>query len=112
MKLCYSAGFANTIFAAVLVVISSAAWAASYQIISKNSAFSVKALQIKVGDTVSFKNEDPYLHNIFSLSDAKPFDLGSYPQGQARVIVFDKSGTVEVECSIHSNEKMTITVKT
>lgn len=111
MKLCNRAGFAITVLAAILGVISSAAWAAPYQIISKNSAFSVKALQIKVGDTVSFKNEDPYLHNIFSLSDAKSFDLGSYPQGQARVVVFDKPGTVEVECAIHAKEEMTITVK-
>lgn len=95
-----------------LLAISGAAWAASYQIVSKNSAFSVKTLLIKVGDTVSFKNGDPYNHNIFSLSDAKSFDLGSYPQGQSRTVVFDKPGTVEVECSIHPDEKMTITVKT
>ena len=94
-----------------LLAISSAAWAASYEVVSKNKMFSVKALQIKIGDSVSFKNGDPYNHNIFSLSDAKSFDLGSYPQGQSRTVVFDKLGTVEVECSIHPDEKMTITAK-
>lgn len=102
----------TVVAATSLLAISGAAWAASYQIVSKNSAFSVKTLLIKVGDTVSFKNGDPYNHNIFSLSDAKSFDLGSYPQGQSRTVAFDKPGTVEVECSIHPDEKMTITVKT
>ena len=59
---------------------------------------------------VSFKNEDPFFHNVFSLSDAKTFDLGSYPKGQSKSVTFDKPGTVEVECSIHPEMKMLIEV--
>ena len=43
--------FSVTAVAATLLVISSAAWAAEFQVVSKNSAFSVKTLMIKVGDT-------------------------------------------------------------
>lgn len=68
-------------------------------------------LRIKVGSTVEFKNLDPYFHNVFSLSDAKLFDLGSYPQGESRSVTFDKAGSVEVECAIHPAMKMTIEVK-
>jgi len=68
-------------------------------------------LKIKVGPTIQFKNLDPYFHNVFSLSDTKLFDLGSYPQGQSRSVTFDKPGTVEVECAIHPLMKMTVEVK-
>jgi plastocyanin len=71
----------------------------------------VETLKIRVGDVVWFKNMDPYFHNVFSLSDAKLFDLGSYPQGQARSVTFDKAGKVEVECAIHPQMKLTVEVK-
>jgi len=63
-----------------------------------------------VGDSINFRNEDPYFHNVFSLSDAKTFDLGSYPQGQSKKVTFDKPGTVEVECAIHPNMKLVVEV--
>lgn len=69
-----------------------------------------KALRVNVGDSVSFRNDDPFFHNVFSASKAKEFDLGSYPQGQARKVVFDQEGTVEVECAIHPDMKLRIDV--
>jgi plastocyanin len=76
----------------------------------KNKAFSVKSLKAKVGDTVVFKNEDPFFHNIFSLSEAHTFDLGSFPQGQTRKLVLSKEGKIEVECAIHPDMKLVIDV--
>ena len=70
----------------------------------------VKALKLKVGDTVSFRNDDPFFHNVFSASPAKSFDLGSYPQGQSRKVTFDKEGSVEVECAIHPEMKLKVDV--
>jgi plastocyanin len=70
----------------------------------------VKSLKVKVGDTVSFKNDDPFFHNVFSASPAKSFDLGSYPQGQSRKVTFDKEGSVEVECAIHPDMKLKVEV--
>ena len=43
-------------------------------------------------------------HNVFSISDAKPFDLGLYkgnPTEKAQT--FDHRGKVDVYCSIHAN---------
>jgi len=71
----------------------------------------VAALKVKVGDVILFKNLDPYFHNVFSLSDTKLFDLGSFPQGQSRSVTFDKAGKVEVECAIHPQMKLTVEVK-
>ncbi len=77
----------------------------------QNKRFTVKHLKIKVGDTVQFINEDPFFHNVFSLSDAKTFDLGSYPKGQSKSVTFDKAGRVEVECAIHPTMRMVIDVE-
>jgi plastocyanin len=87
------------------------AHAADFEVQQKNKQFSQKALTVKVGDSVSFRNEDPFVHNIFSLSDTKTFDLGTYPQGQAKKVVFDKPGTVEIECAIHPDMKLVVEVK-
>ncbi len=71
----------------------------------------VEAVTINVGDTLRFKNDDPFFHNIFSLSDLKTFDLGSFPQGQSKTVTFDKAGMAEVECAIHPEMYIEVTVK-
>lgn len=59
-------------------------------------------LPIIVGTTVDFPNSDPLFHNVFSLSEAKEFDLGKYPRGERRSVTFDHTGVVSVYCEIHS----------
>lgn len=91
--------------------IASAVQAADFEVAQKDKKFSQKSLTLKVGDSVNFKNEDPFVHNVFSLSDIKTFDLGSYPQGQSKKVTFDKPGTVEIECAIHPDMKLVVEVK-
>ncbi len=91
--------------------LTSFVYAAEMEVQQKNKQFTVKSLKVKVGDSVNFKNEDPFFHNIFSLSAPKTFDLGSYPQGQSKKVTFDKPGVVEVECAIHPEMKMTVEVQ-
>lgn len=85
--------------------------AGNYVVGQKNKAFTVKHLVVKAGDTVDFTNADPFFHNVFSLSDAKTFDLGSYPKGQSKSVTFDQAGQVEVECAIHPTMHMVIEVE-
>jgi plastocyanin len=92
------------------IFLAGAAHASDQVVLQKNNEFSVQKLKVKRGDTVEFRNDDPHFHNVFSLSDVKSFDLGSYPQGQSRKVTFDKEGTVEVECAIHPHMKLTIEV--
>jgi plastocyanin len=92
------------------------ATAENYVVDQKNKTFlyngaKAEILKVKVGDVVEFRNLDPYFHNVFSLSDAMLFDLGSYPAGQSKSVTFDKPGKVEVECAIHPLMKMTVEVK-
>lgn len=77
----------------------------------KDKDFTISELVIEQGDAVRFENQDPFFHNVFSLSDAALFDLGSFPQGEHRDVTFDEKGTVEVECAIHPNMRMVIEVE-
>lgn len=65
---------------------------------------------IPVGSTVDFPNDDPFYHNVFSLSKAKAFNLGRYPKGTSRSVKFDKPGIVKVFCDIHSHMSATVYV--
>lgn len=70
----------------------------------KDATFSPHVLPILVGTTVRWPNQDEIAHNAFSISDAKQFDLGLYKKGeQAPPQTFDKSGRVDVFCSIHKD---------
>ena len=102
---------AVAVLSAMLATPYGTAIAAESVVSQKGKAFSIKKLKIKVGDSIKFVNDDPFSHNIFSLSPTKSFDLGSYPQGGAKTVVFDKAGTVEVECAIHPDMTLVIEVE-
>jgi hypothetical protein len=63
-----------------------------------------------VGSAVSFPNMDAIFHNVFSLSKPKLFDLGNYPKGQTRTVVFPVAGIVYVYCHLHPNMAASIVV--
>jgi plastocyanin len=69
----------------------------------RNEAFVPHVLAIVAGTTVDFPNNDSTYHNVFSLSSAKPFDLGRYAAGRSKAVRFDRPGIVRVFCDIHSH---------
>jgi len=74
------------------------------RVAQQGAMFSPHVLPITVGTTVEWPNDDDIYHNVFSMSDAKQFDLGLYkgnPPGKR--VTFDKPGRVDVFCSIHEN---------
>mgnify|MGYP000916880013 CR=1 FL=1 len=60
-------------------------------------------LVVVAGQSVAFPNDDRMPHNVFSVSPARPFDLGHYRQGESRTVLFDRPGIVDVFCNIHDN---------
>ena len=98
-------------FAVSALLTSVCSYAAEVEVGQKNKEFTQSSVTISVGDSVKFTNNDDFFHNVFSLSDAKFFDLGSYPKGESKSVTFDQAGTVEVECAIHPNMKMVVEVK-
>ena len=71
------------------------------RLLQQDTAFHPPVLVIPVGTAVEFPNRDPFFHNVFSYSATKRFDLGRYPRGESRTVVFDKAGIVKVYCEIH-----------
>ncbi|HVS50994.1 MAG TPA: carboxypeptidase regulatory-like domain-containing protein [Opitutaceae bacterium] len=68
----------------------------------RDANFDPHVLPVAVGTTVRWPNEDDIFHNVFSMSDAKPFDLGYYKKEKTPEILFDRVGQVDVFCAIHS----------
>jgi plastocyanin len=75
-----------------------------------NRRFMPETVVIQAGSKVSFPNNDPIFHNVFSLSGPKTFDLGNYPKGDTRMVMFPEPGIVYVNCHLHPNMTATIVV--
>ncbi len=77
----------------------------------RGASFSPHILPVLVGTTVEWPNFDDIFHNVFSMSESKPFDLDLYkgnpPEKRVR---FDKPGRVDVFCSIHSQMSCVVLV--
>ena len=80
------------------------------QISQEKRQFAPEIVAVTVGSTVAFPNEDPILHNVFSLSKIKQFDLGYYPVGRSRSVTFEKPGIVEVYCHLHRDMSAAVVV--
>ena len=67
----------------------------------KDANFEPHVLPVVVGSTVRWPNEDDIFHNVFSMSDAKEFDLGYYKKDRVPEVQFERAGRVDVFCAIH-----------
>ena len=85
--------------------------AADHEITQQDRHFSQTEITIKVGDTISFKNDDEVTHNVFSVTPGMEFDLHRQAPGASSTIPFNKVGDVEVDCSIHPRMKLLVHVR-
>ncbi len=74
-----------------------------------NSTFSPATLTVKVGDTVTWTNQDSMGHS--ATADDNSFDTGVLDQGKSGTVTFSKAGTYTYHCKIHSSMHGTITVQ-
>lgn len=72
-----------------------------FTLVQKNRTFTPHLLVIPVGSVVSFPNQDPFFHNVFSLFNGRRFDLGLYEAGSSRQIDFSRVGVSYIFCNIH-----------
>lgn len=68
----------------------------------KDANFDPHVLPVAVGTKVRWPNEDDIFHNVFSMSDPAPFDLGYYKKDRVPEVTFDQVGRVDVHCAIHT----------
>jgi plastocyanin len=93
------------------VAVAGIAFAADFTVVQKNQEFSVRELQVRVGDRVTFVNGDTVTHNVYSETKEMEFEIELQPPGRSDTITFARPGTVEVRCAIHSAMKLRVDVK-
>jgi plastocyanin len=79
----------------------------------KNAIFSPHVLPVVKGTTIEWPNNDEIFHNVFSMSEGNPFNLGLYKDptnGAWPSVTFTNSGRVDVFCTIHSKMSCVILV--
>jgi plastocyanin len=64
-------------------------------------AFQPGVTVVPVGSSIRFPNQDPILHNVFSVSGRNSFDLGLVGSGQGKSATFPEAGIVRVFCNVH-----------
>jgi plastocyanin len=84
--------------------------AAEVSVAQQDRKFVPDLVAVTAGQTVAFPNGDPLLHNVYSPTADRTFDLGSYPRGEVRTRGFPKPGVIEVFCNIHPEMSATIVV--
>jgi plastocyanin len=75
-----------------------------------NFAFAPQAIEVEVGQEITWTNEDSAPHTVTATSGAE-FDSGTMEQGATYSWKATKAGTVEYFCAIHPSMTGTITVK-
>jgi plastocyanin len=78
----------------------------------RNQTFVPHVVAVAAGTTVDFPNQDTVLHNVFSASPAKKFDVGMYGGGETRSVTFDTPGVVRIGCNVHPKMEAFVVVHT
>jgi len=82
-----------------------------HTIVQNGRAFHPGEVTIAHGDTLSFANQDEFIHQIYVKSDAMTFDSDEQPPGQTVQLKFPTAGTFEVHCHIHPKMALVVHVK-
>jgi len=93
------------------LIISSALFGANYVVDQKGKTFIPHAIDVEVGDTITFKNSDPFAHNAYTDDEDNEFDIGMQSPGQDIIVNIKAAGKFNVECAIHPNMLLEVTVE-
>ncbi|HLA77435.1 MAG TPA: hypothetical protein VJU18_07645 [Vicinamibacteria bacterium] len=77
----------------------------------KGKEFRPRVVVVPVGGTVEFPNDDPILHNAFSVSGENRFDLDLYRRPKTGARTFHHPGIVRVYCNIHPQMSAVVVVR-
>jgi amicyanin len=79
------------------------------QVVMTNRSYDPKDVTIKVGDTVTWINQDAPKHDV--VADNGEFKSDLFDKGQSYSFTFDKAGTYPYHCSIHPGMEGLVIVK-
>ena len=77
-------------------------------VVQKGRAFRPAEVSIARGETVTFTNDDSYIHQVYVTG---LFDSAEKAPGENLNETFPSAGTFQVRCHIHPTMKMTVRVR-
>lgn len=97
----------------VLLLLPVAAFAAdeAHTVVQKNRAFRPAEVSINRGESLTFTNNDEFIHQIYVQSPSFSFDSDEKNPGQNITESFTAAGTFEVRCHIHPKMKLVVRVR-
>lgn len=79
-------------------------------IVQHGIAFKPARATVKAGGQITFRNEDPFGHNVYSPSKGGIFDIGLQAPESETAVAFKEAGEYVIQCRIHPKMKATISV--
>ena len=107
-KSAYAGGMTRTLLLAVLSLALAAPAFAATVVVQKGRAFRPAEITINRGETVTFTNDDSYIHQVYVEG---LFDSSEKAPGENLNEIFPGAGTFQVRCHIHPTMKMTVKVR-
>ena len=99
-------------FAVVLLVpLAAMAADAAHTIEQKGRQFHPGEVTINRGESLTFTNDDEFIHQIYVAAPSFSFDSDERSPGQYINETFTQSGTFEVRCHIHPKMRLTVHVR-
>ena len=94
-------------FILLLALVPLAAHAEDHRVIQKGRRFAPTEITIKAGDSLTFTNDDEFIHQMYSDG---VFDSDERKPGQVLTQAISRPGTFEVHCHIHPKMKLVVHV--
>lgn len=97
----------------IFLLLPATAFAAdeAHTIVQKGRAFRPAEVSINRGESLTFTNNDDFIHQIYVDGSGFSFDTDEKNPGQNITETFTASGTFEVRCHIHPKMKLVVHVK-
>ena len=98
---------------ALCLMFPAAAFAAdeAHTIVQKGRAFRPAEVTINRGESLTFTNNDDFIHQVYVQGPGFSFDSDEKNPGQNITETFTEAGTFEVRCHIHPKMKLVVRVK-
>lgn len=107
-----SSVFTAALAAAALAALGASAQQAAVAVSQKKRAFEPGTVEVGLGDTVLFVNDDgELLHHVFTKDPRFSFDVGEQPAGTRIPVRFTARGTFQVRCEIHPRMLLEVRVR-
>lgn len=78
-------------------------------VVIQNFSFSPQIIMVKVGDKVTWTNQDSMGHSV--TADDKSFDTEVFGNGESKSLTFAKAGSFAYHCSVHPSMMGTVVVQ-